>query len=429
MYEGLSLDQAPPIGVVFRFFLTLPLFGIALSALMIFFPTQVLSVGDPISLAALHLLFLGVLSMGMMGALFQMHSVLGGKPLPHPVGNARIIHTLFTVGIVALVSAFITQLALVFVIASVFLGSSLVYFFQRLFPLLLGKNHNTLGGMRLSLIALLVTVIVGIVMASAYAFGDFSAYHATLRTIHYSFGVMGWMALLIIYVAFQVVEMFYVTASYSAWCQHNVGRIVATALVLKALWLFCAFPFPWIFDLMIGLLLVGFIATTLKRLTNRKRRVREVSIWFWLLGIGLLGGALGAYGLSIALASPVIETMSLIAFGLFVLSIMMGMMGKIIPFLVWFHLNAQGFKDTPMMSSILPPKTLMILFALLGITAFFGFFSPLLPWLLSVAGSSSMVMFIALEKAMLGAKRAYDHTLNCGEKWTFEIPTTVPESH
>jgi len=419
MFEGLSLQQAPPIGVVFRFFLTLPLFGMALSALMIFFPTHVLSFGDPLSLSALHLLFLGVLSMGMMGALFQMQSVLGGKPIPHPVGNAFILHTLFTVGIVVLVSAFITQLAPLFVIASVFLGAGLVYFFQLLFPLLLGKKHTTLRGMRFSLIALLITVLLGIVMASAYAFGDFGAYHPLVRTIHYSFGVMGWMALLIIYVAFQVVEMFYVTAPYSGWCQHNVGRIIATALVLKALWLVVALPFPWIFDLMMGLLLVGFITTTLKRLTTRKRRVGDVSIWFWRLGIGLLSSALGAYALGVLFSSSVLESVSLISFGLFVLSIMMGMMGKIIPFLVWFHLNAQGFKDTPMMSSILSQKTLTILFALLTITAVVGILSPLTPWLMSVAGVSGMGMFGTLEFALVRAKRRYDHTLNYGEKWVF----------
>lgn len=419
MFEGLSLEQAPPIGVIFRFFLTLPLFGMVVSGLMIFFPTHVLSFGDPLSLSALHLLFLGVLSMGMIGALFQMQSVLGGKPIPHPVGNAFILHALFTVGIVALVSAFITQMALLFVIASVFLGASGVYFFQLLFPLLLGKSHSTLGGMRLSLIALLITVLLGIVMASAYAFWDFGAYHLLVRTIHYSFGVMGWMALLIIYVAFQVVEMFYVTAPYSAWCQHNVGRIIATALVLKALWLVVALPFPWIFDLMMGLLLIGFITTTLKRLVNRKRRVKDVSIWFWRLGIGLLSSALGAYGISVFFSSPVLESVSLISFGLFVLSIMMGMMGKIVPFLVWFHLNAQGFKDTPMMSSILPQKTLTILFALLTITAVVAILSPLTPWLMSVAGVSGMVMFGTLEFALVQAKQRYDYTLNYGEKWVF----------
>jgi hypothetical protein len=323
------------------------------------------------------------------------------------------------VGIVALVSAFITQMALLFVIASVFLGASGVYFFQLLFPLLLGKSHSTLGGMRLSLIALLITVLLGIVMASAYAFGDFGAYHLLVRTIHYSFGVMGWMALLIIYVAFQVVEMFYVTAPYSAWCQHNVGRIIATALVLKALWLVVALPFPWIFDLMMGLLLIGFITTTLKRLVNRKRRVKDVSIWFWRLGIGLLSSALGAYGISVFFSSPVLESVSLISFGLFVLSIMMGMMGKIVPFLVWFHLNAQGFKDTPMMSSILPQKTLTILFALLTITAVVAILSPLTPWLMSVAGVSGMVMFGTLEFALVQAKQRYDYTLNYGEKWVF----------
>jgi hypothetical protein len=128
---------------------------------------------------------------------------------------------------------------------------------------------------------------------------------------------------------------------------------------------------------------------------------------------------LGAYGISVFFSSPVLESVSLISFGLFVLSIMMGMMGKIVPFLVWFHLNAQGFKDTPMMSSILPQKTLTILFALLTITAVVAILSPLTPWLMSVAGVSGMVMFGTLEFALVQAKQRYDYTLNYGEKWVF----------
>jgi hypothetical protein len=81
MYNGLSLDQAPSISVVMRFFLTVPLFGIALSLLIFLNPQAVLTPEHPLSLAAIHLMFLGIISMSMFGALFQMQSVLGGRPI------------------------------------------------------------------------------------------------------------------------------------------------------------------------------------------------------------------------------------------------------------------------------------------------------------------------------------------------------------
>ncbi|MDD2838960.1 MAG: hypothetical protein PHX59_08365, partial [Sulfuricurvum sp.] len=91
--QGLSLDQAPPIAVVLRFFLSLPFFGTLLAMLMILYPHEIITPSHPVSLAAIHLFFLGVITMSMIGALFQMQSVLGGRPIPAPGGNALIIHT------------------------------------------------------------------------------------------------------------------------------------------------------------------------------------------------------------------------------------------------------------------------------------------------------------------------------------------------
>ncbi|MBD3806829.1 MAG: hypothetical protein IE879_07060, partial [Sulfuricurvum sp.] len=72
MYNGLSLDQAPPISVVMRFFLTVPLFGIMLGCLLFTYPHEILIPSHPLSLSAIHLTFLGVITMTMIGALFQM---------------------------------------------------------------------------------------------------------------------------------------------------------------------------------------------------------------------------------------------------------------------------------------------------------------------------------------------------------------------
>lgn len=415
---GLSLEQAPPIWVVLRFFLSVPVFGLLLSTLMIGAPAEVLTAGHPFSLAAIHLMLLGVITMSMLGALFQMQSVLGGRPVPSPMGNALIIHTFLVIGILSLAGAFMFAFAPLFVIAAVMLGAAIIYAANLILPLLFGGiTHDTLRGMRLALISLAVTAILGIVMATSYANGSFSPAHDAIRASHYSLGLIGWIGTLIIAVAFQVVEMFYVTTPYSLWCKRNGFRIIAASLTLKILWLFLALPYVWVFDGVLAALLTGFAVTTVRRLSERKRRVSDVSIWFWGSGIALLITAIVTHIGYLWSGSMMIESAALIAFSLFALSIILGMMGKIVPFLVWFHLNSQGFMDAPIMSNIIRADRQKATFWLFILTALFALLSPLYSEALRLAGVSAAMMFILLSVNLLGALKLYRHTMAHGTRF------------
>ncbi|MDD5160898.1 MAG: hypothetical protein PHI47_12660 [Sulfuricurvum sp.] len=421
MFEGLSLDQAPPISVVLRFFLSVPVFGIFLSVLMMLYPTQILTVNHPLSLAAIHLLFLGVITMSMIGALFQMQSVLGGRPIPAPLGNAFLIHILFSVGIFTLAGAFITQIAPLFVLAATLLGSGIVYTVFLIIPLLFKSSlHDTLRGMRLALISLFITALLGIVMADAYAEGNFSTFHEAIRATHYSFALIGWIGALIIAVAFQVVEMFYVATPYSDWCKHNVFRIIPAALILKTLWLFLALPYVWVFDLLLAALLMGFFTTTVRRLRERKRRVSDVSIWFWSIGMGLLFVSLIAYGGYLWNMEEVILQIAVIAYALFALSIILGMMGKIVPFLVWFHLSSAGYMDAPIMSHVIPLKRSQSLFGLFVLVCGTAVMSVLYPPLFILTGVFSFALFALLGYNLIQALKLYRYTLTHGTRFTLE---------
>jgi hypothetical protein len=388
---------------------------------MIFTPFEVLTISHPISIASIHLLFLGVITMGMIGALFQMQSVLGGASIPSPLGNSVIIHILLTIGILALVGAFTLHWPELFMIAGVLIGGGVVYFAQILLPLLFGKiTHDTLKGMRFAIFSLLIAAILGIVMATSYANESFGEYHTIIRTSHYSIALIGWVAALIVYVAFQVIEMFYVTTPYSDWCKHNVKRVLGSSLLLKIIGLFLALPYTWIFDTVIVLVLIGFATTTLKRLQIRKRRVSDVSIWFWMAGNGLLMIALITYMSSIVTNYAPLDAVSLIAFGLFALAIILGMMGKIVPFLVWFHLSSSGFMDAPIMSHIIPQKRLKLTFWLFVTASFFALISPLYPLLLMASGVFSGAMFALVLFNLITALRLYSHTLKHGTKFSFE---------
>lgn len=418
MYNGLSLDQAPPISVVLRFFLTVPVFGILLALIVFFNPHAVLTPTHPLSLAVIHLMFLGVISMSMFGALFQMQSVLGGRPIPSVSGNAFLIHLFLVIGVLFLSGAFVFGLPELFVIASVFLGGSILYAANLILPLLFGGvSHDTLRGMRLALIALSLTAVFGIVMASEYANLSFSAFHDVIRSAHYSLGLVGWIAVLIIAVAFQVVEMFYVSTPYSTWCKRNAFRVISVSLLLKIIWLFTALPYVWVFDLVIGALLIGFVVTTAKRLKMRKRRVSDVSIWFWSLGVMLLLLAVMAYTASLWSEYAKLQSLSLIAFSLFALAIILGMMGKIVPFLVWFHLNSAGYMDAPIMSNIIPQSRAKWIFTLFIFTSISSIVGVFYIELFALAALIATAMFTLLLMNLINAYKLYRYTLSHGKRF------------
>lgn len=418
MYNGLSLDQAPPISVVLRFFLTVPVFGILLAFIVFFNPHAVLTPTHPLSLAAIHLMFLGVISMSMFGALFQMQSVLGGRPIPSVLGNAFLIHLFLVIGVLSLSGAFVFGISELFVIASVFLGGSILYAANLILPLLFGGgSHDTLRGMRLAMIALSLTAVLGIVMASEYANLSFSTFHEAIRSAHYSLGLVGWIAVLIVAVAFQVIEMFYVSTPYSNWCKRNAFRVIAVSLFFKIICLFAALPYIWVFDLVIGALLIGFVVTTAKRLKMRKRRVSDVSIWFWNVGITLLLVAVVAYMASLGSSYVQLQSVSLIAFALFGLSVILGMMGKIVPFLVWFHLNSSGIMDAPIMSNIIPQTRAKGVFALFLLTSLSALGGVFLIELFVLSGLTAAAMFALLLINLVKAFQLYRYTLAHGKRF------------
>lgn len=95
MHPELSFEQAPPIGVPFRFFLTVPLFGIAAGMLLFIAGEEMLSSRwAPAALAGTHLLVAGFMLQAMCGALLQFVPVAAGGNIWRPQLVAAIVHPL-----------------------------------------------------------------------------------------------------------------------------------------------------------------------------------------------------------------------------------------------------------------------------------------------------------------------------------------------
>ena len=120
---------------------------------------------------------------------------------------------------------------------------------------------------------------------------------------------------------------------------------------------------------------------TVVRLRERRRKIPDPLISLWYTGMFFLTASMLLY--------PFVDFGSkgfllfLLLYGVFVHSVILAMMYRIIPFLVWLHLSNMGVPDAPTMHEVIRPKKVWIQFymhwvsVLLLLTSFFSGFEVL----------------------------------------------------
>jgi MFS family permease len=421
--NGLSLDQAPPISVVFRFFFSGALFGILAGILILFFQTDIF---DPSSLEAViltHTLTLGVMLSFMFAALFQMLPVIAGVTLQSPMKKANLVQYPFILGVLLLLFAFNFSLSWLFVAASILLGSSILYIVTIMLKNLLKlPNHSSSSkGMLVSLISLAIVIILALYLTTTLAGILSGEYYSHIKESHYSFGLFGWIALLIISISFQVIEMFYVTPAYPKL----VSQYLPLSLFIMLLIATIGGSFNSILWLISNVLLVFVLSfyalLTLKRLTQRKRPLTDATVWFWRMGLSSLILSMLCVGLTLFIKIPTIETISYILFASFALSIVFAMFYKIVPFLTWFHLNSQGYFTAPMMHEVIHPKTAKKHLYIHLATVISFIISIFIPQLIFLAAVLTVLSFGWMGYQIIHAHLLYKKTQKTGEKFSMNM--------
>lgn len=344
---GLSFEQAPPFSLPLRFFLSAPLFLLAAAGLVVAAPEALAARWTPQALALTHALTLGFLAMVMLGALLQMLPVVAGSSLPAPRLVAWLSHVLLSLGTVALMAGFASAEPLAFGLATVLLaGGFIVFLAAASVSLMRAVAGATVNGIRLALASLAVTVVLGVALAVLR--GGWWAPPAVEAAIaaHVAFGLLGWVLLLVIGVAYQVVPMFQITPPYPP----RLSRWLAGALFGLVL-LHAAAPLlpqaaTQLVDAGLAAGIVLFAAATLRLQARRRRKLPDVTLDYWRLGMASLIACVAAWFVAQLWpawqdsdAYPVLLGVLFLAG--FAVSVVSGMLYKIVPFLAWFHLQAQ----------------------------------------------------------------------------------------
>lgn len=351
MQAGLSFDQAPPFSVPLRMFLTAPGFLLAAALLAVFAPESLGSRWPAPTLALTHALTLGFLAMAMIGALMQMLPVVAGTVIPVSRAVAWLIHLPLTAGTAALMAGFMgAGIVFLWAGAGLLVAGFAVFLMAAGVSLMRAAGSDTVNGIRLAVFCLLPTVALGLALALMRAGFWPVDEPQTTTAAHVAFGLLGWVLLLVIGVAYQVVPMFQITPPYPP----RLARWLAGALFLFLIARAAAPLLPQEVGTYVSLAAdIGLAATilifafaTLQLQSRRRRKLPDVTLDFWRMGMAsliacVLAWLAGRLWQEWAASEIYPMLLGVLFIGGFAVSVVNGMLYKIVPFLAWFHLQAQ----------------------------------------------------------------------------------------
>ncbi|MDX8403950.1 MAG: hypothetical protein R8K54_06035 [Mariprofundaceae bacterium] len=364
---GLSLDQAPPLSVPLRFFLTAPLFGIAAALLMLTGGPEIfVSRWSPSMVALTHLLTLGFISMVMMGAMQQLLPVLVGSPVKRPVLISSILHGLMAVGVPLLAAGFLFDQKLLLTAAFLTLGACFTLFLAVTLTCLFSAESKSASvtAMRLSVSSLAIAMGIGISIGSGVTADTVMFPGVVWADIHLSWALFGWAGLLFVGVGFKVVPMFQLTPGYPKAIMNQLPRVIFGLLLLYS-FSFLIWPVlaSWLMTMVVSCFVL-FAVVTLSLQSQRRRRIPDVTLDYWRLGMASVIAATLLWLIRFVLPDDQVLSSALeLVIGIVVLvgvliSLIIGMIYKIVPFLLWFHLQGRldEYVKLPTMKQILPDQ-------------------------------------------------------------------------
>jgi hypothetical protein len=410
MFKGLSTDQAPPISVPFRFFLTAPIFAIIIAILLFTTPLDtILNRYSAEAIGITHLFTLGILSMIIIGALQQMLPVLAGAVIKKPLIFANIIHTSLTIGTLSLSFGFIYTKSYLLITGAIFLSIAFISFFFTVIKLLFKVKYltSTVNAMKLFSIVGTITILLGLYLAGSHISGNIHENHYIFVQTHILFGIFGFSSIIIMGVAFQVIPMFYVAQDLPKYIQNKFPRIIFGMLVLFFIFTLLKLETYGI-KVVFATLLSIFAFYGIKSLNNRRRPVFDVTLWYWKISLISLIISMFLY---IKYPESIILPI-MISLG-FLYSILQGMIYKIVPFLSWFHLNSKGYFVIPTLREFIKENNIKLQLYIYVSSVFFFILGVILSKIFIYVGGclfvvSNILLFINIATS---AKRYHEISL------------------
>lgn len=402
----LALDQAPPASLPRRFLLSAPLWGVLAGVLLVVDGDVALRTRwQPATLALVHVFTLGVFGNVMFGSVLQFLPAAAGVRVRGSAWLGRPLHAVFNLGVLLLVAGLREGWRGALRGGAVLLPLAFAALAAMSVPGLCAAAGQRLlrAGIGAAIGFGVLTALLGALLALALVDGAPLSMVA-LVDVHASWGVLGWIVLLLASVARIVMPMFQGTAVMPARAQALWLASVLLMLPAAAWWRWVRDDGRWL--LATVAVHVALFAGAALWLQWRSPRVRRAPLlWSWRGGLVALalaavllpfGGARGAVlaaALALGIALPLLLT---------------GMALEIVPFIGWIELHRRCGRglQLPGVQRLLPDRdklgVLLAQWPLLLLPAAVLWPSP---WLARAAGVALACAWLGTWSALRGVRR------------------------
>lgn len=352
--------------VPLRFFLTAPLFGMTAAALMLISGPDIFMTRWPPSMLALtHLMTLGFITMVMLGAVQQLLPVLVGSPVKSPVLVGALLHLLLTSGVLLLTAGFLLdhEPSLITALLTLALCFALFLIVTMRCLFTAQSQSDSVKAMRLSVSSLAVAIAAAVYIGLSHMNDPVVSAYPALTDIHLLWALLGWVGLMFVGVGYQVVPMFQLTPAYPKTMTGWLARAIFGLLLLYSMGhLIRPELASWLlFPLLSCFVLFAIVTLSLQR--RRRRRIPDVTLGFWKLGMFSILAAVTLWVIKLLpsaaqIASSLELVIAVVILIGIIFSLITGMLYKIIPFLLWFHLQSRldEYVKLPSMKEMLPDR-------------------------------------------------------------------------
>ncbi len=408
---GLSPEKAPPIEAPLGLFYLMPLF-LGLAGLVLAWQGDqvMLSRWTPAALASTHFIVLGALAPVMCGALLQIAPVLFGAPYPRVRLVAGLTAAGLGIGSLLIGTGFLTGIAVLLLAGGLAVAGGLLVFLAGSYWALKSASagsQQSLRSVRLAVLALAVTVGLGVTLALArLGWLQLPEYLRWVDT-HVSWGLAGWIGLLLAGVGMEIIPMFYISPPFSAWLKRALPFAVTGLLLLSTLFGVVKTA-PMVLQFTVGALFVVHLLYNIAALyleQRRRRPRRDANLWLWQ---GSHVAVLGAFLAWLGGASHSLVGILLLGSAL---SFMIGSLMKIVPFLSWLDLQQRRVAGRhlqvklPQLRTLLPDEFVNWIAITLCIAAGAHLLAAFLPALAQIGGLMLALCAVLLGRALARSAR------------------------
>lgn len=401
----LALEQAPPASLPRRFLLSAPLWGVLAGVLLLVDGDSALRTRwQPATLALVHVFTLGVFGNVMFGSVLQFLPAAAGVRVRGGAWLGRPLHAVFNLGVLLLVTGLHEGWRDALRGGAVLLPLAFVALAAMTVPGLCAAAGQRLlrAGIGAAIGFGVLTALLGALLALALVDGAMPSMVA-LVDVHASWGVLGWIVLLLASVARTVMPMFQGTPPMPARAQTLWLASVLLMLPAAAGWRWAGDDGRWLLATVV--VHVALFAGAALWLQWRSPRVRRGPLlWSWrgglivlvLAAVLLTGGTRGAVlaaTLGLGIALPLLLT---------------GMALEIVPFIGWIELHRRCGRglQLPGVQRLLPDGdklgVLLAQWPLLLLPAAVLWPSP---WLARAAGVALACAWLGTWSALRGVRR------------------------